>query len=265
MQVYNYNAGKKVTKIDIDQLKSSEKITGQNPEVKTQENVFSGLSSDNVITDSNAKNITNCLATNELASYESTEKGNGVQNDNKVSSELKINPKYKADGDKNEGYLENAREETVSTKPTEEQQKVIDNYVQSALDKYPGEVTDQVAYKDEDGNVLKEVVKKTDEQGRPYTITIEYDDQGRVSSINAQSDDLQKADGKKTVFKYNEDGTIDITQDSGADGPDGSRASNLVAMPSYTLNPDGTMTETGPSAQIFGPRTHKGSIVSSFY
>ena len=263
MQVYNYNAGKKVKTIDIDQLKSSEKITGQNPEVKTQENVFSGLSSDKGITDSKAKNITNCLGSNELASYESTEKGNGVQKYNKVPSELKINPKYKADGNKNEGYLENAREETVSTKPTKEQQDVIDYYVQQALDKYPGDVTDKVSYKDEDGNVLKEVVKKTDEQGRPYTVTIEYDDKGRVSSVNAQSDDLQKADGEKTFFKYNSDGTIDISQDSGADGPDGSRVSNLIAQPSYKVHPDGTTTETGPYAHIF-ERIKKGSDRSRF-
>lgn len=163
---------------------------------------------------------------------------------------------------KNEGYLSNSREESVSSKPTDEQQNVIDNYVESALEKCPGDVLDKVSYKDEDGNLLKEVVTKEDENGKKYSVTIEYDEQGRVSSVNRQCDEPGTVDGMKTSFTYNEDGSIDVKQDSGAE-QNGVRASNLVYIEPQKINPDGSMSGNGVGSHIIGDQQVKNPKLSS--
>lgn len=197
-----------------------------------------------------------------VENYEQSQKTDSEATAERKAPSFKRNPNYKgsiSDIGKdesakivnNKGYLSNSREESVSSKPTDKQQDVIDNYVQSALDRYPGEVTDQVTYKDEDGNLLKEVMKKEDENGNEYSVTIEYDEQGRVSSINRQCDEPGINNGMKTSFTYNEDGSIDVNQSSGSEH-NGVRANNAVYIEPQKINPDGSMSGNGVASSITG-------------
>ena len=144
----------------------------------------------------------------------------------------------------NPGTADSPREVVISSKPTDEQQKKIDTYIDLYTNKLKGngyEVKDNILYKDEDGNPVKQVTYRENANGDRQRVTIEYDEKGRVKSTYVE--DITKgkdgkyriSDGDKHTFTYNDDGSVEISQSY-----EYGNVKVMVASVPVVIEPDGS-------------------------
>lgn len=111
------------------------------------------------------------------------------------------------------GTLDKPREVVTPSKPTKAQEDKINEIKEHIENKTFGyknlEVTDNVVYKDEDGNITKQETIKENKDGEKVKTTVKYDEKGRVIYIGTEKyKDNYPIDGEVVRFEYQEDGSI---------------------------------------------------------